>query len=858
MKESSGTQAHSIRGFGRAPSAITDWLPDGPGLRLPSPRAEEIGACLPPVALLLDPESPPEWILIDGWVEGFGNFEARLREFAEALPEGGRLVLDLWHMMAPSAVRKSFEGRVSGLDSRPAPFEREVPLDLDRVASSLPRAGFVILDLFHVAAWDGPLPRKALKPLVDAGLAATELMYRRPGERLWVLAERRVPLGGSVLIADPEKSDEAVARTRAALCRFLPEAWEIVTATPGLPCLRAWNESLRRSSGDACWLLRAGDLPERGDFERLIAEADPRPSVPEDPDGTLRQGLGGMIVPRRAWLRIGPLPEEIDSEIVAGEEWILRASACGLPVVECRLDRPFDGRGPSEGTRDAEEARALFERWEGIESLPNPGEAMAADLPPPPWEREGREPRISLCMIARNEEAFLDGCLSRVRPFVDEIILVDTGSTDRTMEIAKSHGATVLQRPWDEDFSAPRNLAISRAGGDWILVLDADEYVEPDSLPRLREIARNGRASGYQMLFRNDFEEGRTRGVMMVRMFRNLPGLQYRYRIHEQAIPSLVSAAEPLGLDLHPSDVVIVHYGYSEAVIESRRKIERNLRLFRLQLEEYPEDVYCLYKYGDFLRQIEKPPEEIIEVLSKAYRLATVQPPSKWRQMPFAGEICALLGLELAKKDRPEEADRILRTGLARFMPTPNLHYIAAGVASHFERFEEALEHYERLLAFRGVNLVVPVQEGITSWIALVGMASCWIGKGNLERARELLGRAMDAAPEEAVPHLVLSGLEIRNGKPREALEILIRYLEAWGEHGPVRLQGGLILARLGLVDQARAWLAKALEAGGVDEDSVRRHAAALKLAVDSARTPRERDSWSDVIEEPLRTAVRN
>ena len=100
--------------------------------------------------------------------------------------------------------------------------------------------------------------------------------------------------------------------------------------------------------------------------------------------------------------------------------------------------------------------------------------------------------RLSLCLIAKNEEALLPGCLESVRGHVDDIVLVDTGSTDRTMAIAREAGATVLERPWDDDFSAPRNLAARHARGEWILMLDADERLAPGAGRALERAVKRG------------------------------------------------------------------------------------------------------------------------------------------------------------------------------------------------------------------------------------------------------------------------------------------------------------------------------------------------------------------------------
>ena len=93
--------------------------------------------------------------------------------------------------------------------------------------------------------------------------------------------------------------------------------------------------------------------------------------------------------------------------------------------------------------------------------------------------------KISLCMIAKNEEKFIGQAIRSVASIVAEIILVDTGSTDRTIAIAKELGAKVFEQPWNDDFSTPRNFGISKASGDWILVLDADEVIAKDDLAKM-------------------------------------------------------------------------------------------------------------------------------------------------------------------------------------------------------------------------------------------------------------------------------------------------------------------------------------------------------------------------------------
>ena len=132
--------------------------------------------------------------------------------------------------------------------------------------------------------------------------------------------------------------------------------------------------------------------------------------------------------------------------------------------------------------------------------------------------------KLSLCMIAKNEEKYLGRCLASVRGVVDEIILVDTGSTDRTAEIAQSFGARVGHHAWQDDFSEARNASLELATGDWILALDADEELAPASRERLRPVVEMTEAEGVLICLRSFFPPTalcQYMDVQWVRLFRH-------------------------------------------------------------------------------------------------------------------------------------------------------------------------------------------------------------------------------------------------------------------------------------------------------------------------------------------------
>ena len=185
---------------------------------------------------------------------------------------------------------------------------------------------------------------------------------------------------------------------------------------------------------------------------------------------------------------------------------------------------------------------------------------------------------VSLCLIARNEAFNLAACLSSVHSVVDEIIVVDTGSTDvHRREIAAQHGALVFDFPWRDDFAAARNEAIRHATCPWILSMDADDTLDADNLARLASLVASlpDTLDGYMMQVQSLGPRGNViSSVGHVRLFRNDPRIRWDHRIHEQIATSI----EDAGGRIAPSDVVITHHGYADPA-ELKRKLERNMSL---------------------------------------------------------------------------------------------------------------------------------------------------------------------------------------------------------------------------------------------------------------------------------------
>lgn len=208
--------------------------------------------------------------------------------------------------------------------------------------------------------------------------------------------------------------------------------------------------------------------------------------------------------------------------------------------------------------------------------------------------------RLSVSMIVRNEEKFLAGCLESVRDLADEIVVVDTGSTDRTKEIARQFGVRLFEYEWRGDFSAARNYALQQCTGEWVLYLDADERLTESSRRLLPKLLSNRHADAYTVLIQNPQTMGQGRVQQentYPRLFRRSEGVRFEGRVHEQIAPSLLR----LKKRILPSTLTILHLGYDQGYDIVRKKAERNIELLELQLQSDPDDAYAQFQLGNSL-----------------------------------------------------------------------------------------------------------------------------------------------------------------------------------------------------------------------------------------------------------------
>lgn len=403
------------------------------------------------------------------------------------------------------------------------------------------------------------------------------------------------------------------------------------------------------------------------------------------------------------------------------------------------------------------------------------------------------EHSLSLCMIVRNEESFLADCLDSVKEVVDEMIVVDTGSTDGTVAIAERFGAQVVAFPWIGDFAAARNVSLSHATGDWILVMDADERLEPGQGEAIRKLLQDEAVAGYSLRIRHLLgvrEEGKATVSPMFKLFRNRPEIRYEGAVHEQ----LASSAERTGLKSILANVMITHLGYLDEFGRTEDKIRRNLEIIDRQLEKDPDSPFGHFNKGECFKFLGQPSEAehhysiALQLLKKA-------------KSDLRSPFCANLYYSFAELCYLQRAFskglQLLDEGIKLYPDYANLFYTKGLIQIEEGLLKGAIGSFETCLALKGVVVPYPSDPSVTGEKSLRAIASCYVKLGDKRQAREYLKRTLEAAARpDSELYYNLGVLAFEFQVYPEALNYLVLALEADPKNAAAWHQLGTLNAR--------------------------------------------------------------
>ncbi|WP_227763796.1 glycosyltransferase [Zhaonella formicivorans] len=205
-----------------------------------------------------------------------------------------------------------------------------------------------------------------------------------------------------------------------------------------------------------------------------------------------------------------------------------------------------------------------------------------------------KKPTVSLCMIAKDEEEMILKSIKSVQHLVEEIIVVDTGSQDRTPELAAQAGALLFHYPWNQNFAHAKNYALEQASSEWILVLDCDEVLQDVSTQEFARLLSCQEVEGFFLQIKSFLGDGQeVAWDQAVRLFRNKPEYRFRGAIHEQVTSSILEGNRGRGLVQAP--LIINHYGYLDTQLRKKDKFKRNTLIIKRELIRQPDDPFLLY-----------------------------------------------------------------------------------------------------------------------------------------------------------------------------------------------------------------------------------------------------------------------
>jgi glycosyltransferase involved in cell wall biosynthesis len=461
----------------------------------------------------------------------------------------------------------------------------------------------------------------------------------------------------------------------------------------GLAETRGRRVSLRPFGASTPTNGEVGHVPPT-DLQSRLSLRESSPLVPTRPRGNTASG-------RSASLPIAP--ESANGETRSVEE---------------------DVPAQSLGTRNHNAPRSLF----GLASPGSPALPLV------------NRARTSLTMIVRNEVSNLSACLRSAEGLFDEIIIVDTGSTDRTVEIARSFGARVFDFPWVDDFAAARNAALARATGDYAFWLDADDVIDAPERQKLEAHLHSlgaGEDAGYVIRCACDPSPDGTGGdtvVDHIRLFPLREGLRWTYRVHEQILPALRRFKIPV----HWTDITVRHTGYVDQALRGR-KLERDTRILRAELDERPDDPFVLFNLGAIA--VER--KDWTGALESLERSLAGSAPSD----SIVRKLYALIARVHQMTGDSQAALRTCADGLSLDGEDAELWFRKAVVHRHRGESSDAEGCWRRILTLTRPNVFCSIDQGIYGHLTRRNLAALAAERGDVGEADKLWHAVLAECP---------------------------------------------------------------------------------------------------------------
>ncbi len=352
---------------------------------------------------------------------------------------------------------------------------------------------------------------------------------------------------------------------------------------------------------------------------------------------------------------------------------------------------------------------------------------------------------ITLCMIVKDEEEMLPDCLASVAGCVDEMIIVDTGSSDRTVEIAEAAGARVIHFPWTGSFSEARNVGFDAVETTHILWLDADERIAAGDAVRLHDLTRRTWREGYWLVEINHTgqdEAGTAASHLALRLLRSRPAYRFTGAIHEQLRTSM---PHDLGERFQLTDLRIEHLGYLKARIDEREKNKRNLELLEEELRHDPENAFTHFNVGTEHLCLHdwKRAGDHLEIALKLLRREA----AFW-EFSYAPLLVSRLVTARRAEGDFEKASELAASLFEHFPGLTDLVYEQAICAREQGDLDGAARLFAQCLEMGDAPARYAPTVGIGTFMALCALADVELRRGDVARAEEFFERSLREHPQ--------------------------------------------------------------------------------------------------------------
>lgn len=337
---------------------------------------------------------------------------------------------------------------------------------------------------------------------------------------------------------------------------------------------------------------------------------------------------------------------------------------------------------------------------------------------------------LSLCMIVKNEEESLKSCLSKIVAFVDEIIIVDTGSTDSTKNIASEFTDKIYDFDWCNDFSKARNFSISKASKDWILVLDADEIVTGFIRYNVDEFIKNywnkNKVGRIQRINMMDDPNGKRKYVERVNRLFNRNYFYYEGIIHEQLVD-----LDGKSYETQIVDIIADHVGYTAEVLKRTDKLKRNIDLLQEAVKNDSEDPYLYFQLGKSYYMLK------YYKISALYFEKALSFQLDFR-LEYVEDLVETYGYSLINSDRNSEALN-LENCIEFYSKFADFHFLMGLIYMNNAKFTQAVESFLECTKFKYSKV-----EGITTYSSYYNIGVIYDVLGFREKAIEYYGMCGD------------------------------------------------------------------------------------------------------------------